>query len=209
MDKIEKATEEIANQRKLPEEIKARLNDYTFMNLVISIALMVYMMAINIIYLNEDIEFFSTSIKIFAIWLIIIDIIVFEIAYRKDNAKIWIHGFELLICSILVLSLQYIYLYADGFTKSMFMMLPVFYSIYYVFKVMIVHIIETNKYRNNLSDVKELIKDEEEGYLDDIKTDHLAEKELVEDVQNLENMKKQEQNLIKNAKKNKKGGKSK
>ena len=52
MDKVEKATEAIAEKRKLPEEIKARLNDYTFMNLIISIALMIYMIVINIIYLN-------------------------------------------------------------------------------------------------------------------------------------------------------------
>ena len=58
MDKVEKATEAIAEKRKLPEEIKARLNDYTFMNLIISIALMIYMIVINIIYLNEDAQFF-------------------------------------------------------------------------------------------------------------------------------------------------------
>ena len=126
MDKVEKATEAIAEKRKLPEEIKARLNDYTFMNLIISIALMIYMIVINIIYLNEDAQFFSTSIKVFSIWLAIIDVLIFEIGYRKDELKIWIHGFELLICSSLVLSLQYVYLYAEPVVKAMFMLLPLF-----------------------------------------------------------------------------------
>lgn len=201
MDKVERATEAIAEKRKLPEEIKARLNDYTFMNLIISIALMVYMIVINIIYLNEDVEFFSTSIKVFSIWLAIIDVLVFEIGYRKDDLKIWIHGFELLICSSLVLSLQYVYLYAEPVVKAMFMLLPLFYSIYYVVKVTIVHIIETKKYQNNLSDVKEIVKNEEESYLDDIKED------LANDVQSIEDQKKQEKNIIKQAKKKKKGGK--
>lgn len=201
MDKVERATEAIAEKRKLPEEIKARLNDYTFMNLIISIALMVYMIVINIIYLNEDVEFFSTSIKVFSIWLAIIDVLVFEIGYRKDDLKIWIHGFELLICSSLVLSLQYVYLYAEPVVKAMFMLLPLFYSIYYVVKVTIVHIIETKRYQNNLSDVKEIVKNEEESYLDDIKED------LANDVQSIEDQKKQEKNIIKQAKKKKKGGK--
>lgn len=201
MNKVEKATEAIAEKRKLPEEIKARLNDYTFMNLIISIALMIYMIAINIIYLNEDVEFFSTSIKIFSMCLAIIDVLVFEIGYRKDDIKIWIHGFELLACSALVLSLQYIYLYADPVVRNIFMLLPVFYSIYYVVKVTIVHIIETKKYQNNLSDVKEIVKDEQEGYLDDVKEG------LANDVSNIEDIKKQEKEIIKNAKKNKKGGK--
>ena len=201
MDKVEKATEAIAEKRKLPEEIKARLNDYTFMNLIISIALMIYMIVINIIYLNEDAQFFSTSIKVFSIWLAIIDVLTFEIGYRKDELKIWIHGFELLICSSLVLSLQYVYLYAEPVVKAMFMLLPLFYSIYYVVKVTIVHIIETKRYQNNLSDVKEIVKNEEEGYLDDIKEG------LANDVQNIENQKKQEREIIKKAKKKKKGGK--
>ena len=191
----------IAEKRKLPEEIKARLNDYTFMNLIISIALMIYMIVINIIYLNEDAQFFSTSIKVFSIWLAIIDVLIFEIGYRKDELKIWIHGFELLICSSLVLSLQYVYLYAEPVVKAMFMLLPLFYSIYYVVKVTIVHIIETKRYQNNLSDVKEIVKNEEEGYLDDIKEG------LANDVQNIENQKKQEREIIKKAKKKKKGGK--
>ena len=201
MDKVEKATEAIAEKRKLPEEIKARLNDYTFMNLIISIALMIYMIVINIIYLNEDAQFFSTSIKVFSIWLAIIDVLIFEIGYRKDELKIWIHGFELLICSSLVLSLQYVYLYAEPVVKAMFMLLPLFYSIYYVVKVTIVHIIETKRYQNYLSDVKEIVKNEEEGYLDDIKEG------LANDVQNIENQKKQEREIIKKAKKKKKGGK--
>lgn len=201
MDKVEKATEAIAEKRKLPEEIKAKLNDYTFMNLIISIALMIYMIVINIIYLNEDAQFFSTSIKVFSIWLAIIDVLIFEIGYRKDELKIWIHGFELLICSSLVLSLQYVYLYAEPVVKAMFMLLPLFYSIYYVVKVTIVHIIETKRYQNNLSDVKEIVKNEEEGYLDDIKEG------LANDVQNIENQKKQEREIIKKAKKKKKGGK--
>ena len=100
MDKVEKATAAIAEKRKLPEEIKAKLNNYTFVNLIISIALMMYMIVINIIFLNEDTQFFSISIKVFSICLAIIDVLVFEIGYRKDDLRLWIHGFELLSCSI-------------------------------------------------------------------------------------------------------------
>lgn len=199
MDKIEKATEAIAEKRKLPEEIKAKLNNYTFVNLVISIALMMYMIVINIIFLNEEVEFFSTSVKVFSICLAIIDVLVFEIGYRKDDLRLWIHGFELLSCSLLILSLQYVYLYADLAVRTLFMLLPLYYSIYYVAKVIIVHIIETKKYQNNLSDVKEIIKNEEEGYLDDIKEG------LANDINNIEAIKKQEKEMIKKAKKNKKG----
>lgn len=204
MDKADKATQIIDEKRKLPEDLKGKLDNYTFINLMISIALMIYMLAINVLYLNESIQIFATSIKVFAMLLIIIDVAIFEIGYRKDSIKIWIHGFELLICSILVLSLQYVYLYANDIVKHIFMLLPVFYSIYYVSKIIVEHIIETKKYRNNLSDVKELVKDEEEGYLDDI-----SNNTLVEEINSIENIKKEEQKMIKQAKKEQKkaGGK--
>ena len=204
MDKADKATQIIDEKRKLPEDLKGKLDNYTFINLMISIALMIYMLAINVLYLNESIQIFATSIKVFAMLLIIIDVEIFEIGYRKDSIKIWIHGFELLICSILVLSLQYVYLYANDIVKHIFMLLPVFYSIYYVSKIIVEHIIETKKYRNNLSDVKELVKDEEEGYLDDI-----SNNTIVEEINSIENIKKEEQKMIKQAKKEQKkaGGK--
>lgn len=204
MDKADKATQIIDEKRKLPEDLIGKLDNYTFINLMISIALMIYMLAINVLYLNEPIQIFSTSIKIFAMLLIIIDVAIFEIGYRKDNIQIWIHGFELLICSILVLSLQYVYLYAHNILKNIFMLLPIFYSIYYVAKIIVEHIIETKKYRNNLSDVKELVKDEEEGYLDDISNSN-----LIEEVNSIENIKKEEKKMIKQAKKEQKkaGGK--
>jgi len=204
LDKAEKATEIISEKRKLPEEIKDRLNNYTFINLLISIALMIYMLAINILYLNEDMSVVSTSIKIFAMLLITIDIGIFEIGYRKDNIQIWIHGFELLVCSILILSLQYVYLYVDIVIKNLFMLLPIFCSIYYVAKIIVEHIIETKRYQNNLSDVKDIIKEDEEGYLDDINEN------FANDIRAIEKTKKQEQEIIKKMKKKQKdqGGKN-
>ena len=193
------ATEIISEQRKIPKEIKDKLNETTFINFTISIALMIYMIVINLLYLNEDVKFFSASIKTLSMVLIIIDIIIFEIGFRKDSIKIWIHALELLVCSILVLSIQYVYLYSNDIIKTIFMLLPLFCSIYYVAKTIIIHIIETKKYQNNLSDVKEIIKEEEEGYLDDI-----TEPSLVQEVNNIEEIKRQEKEFIKKAKKEKK-----
>lgn len=199
MDKAVKATEIIAEKRKLPEELKDKLNVYTFINLLISIALMAYMSAINIVYLNESINFLMTSIKVFAMLLIIIDVIIFEIGYRKDDITIWIHAFELLVFSIIILSLQYVYICPNLIFRNIVMLTPVFCSIYYVMKIIIKHIAEAKKYQNNLSDIKELIKDEEEGYLDDIKNES-----LVNEIQNIEENIKKEKEIIKKAKKKQK-----
>lgn len=197
MKKTDDTTDIIAEQRKIPQELKDQLDNYTFINLVISIALMMYMIVINLFYLDAELIIFSTSMKIFSMILISIDIAFFEIAYRKDNIRIWINAFELLVCSILVLSIQYIYLYANEMLKMLYMLIPVFCSIYYVGKTIVMHIVTTKRYQSNLSDVKELVKDEEEGYLDDVK-------DIASEVNNIEEIKKQEKKILKQAKKDKK-----
>lgn len=80
------------------------------------------------------------------------------------------------------------------------MLAPLFFSIYYVGKAIIIHIVETKRYQNNLSDVKEIVKDEEVGYLDDENND------LVQSVKNIEEQKKIEKELLKEAKKASKKG---
>lgn len=220
MGKLELMQEKIEKQRQLPEEIKDRLNTITFINLLISILLMAYLLAINIVYLNEDRDIFITCAKVFAMTLIIIDVVLFEIAYRKDMVSLWIHSFELLACSILILAIPYIYLYLDEVIKRILMLAPVFFSIYYVGKTIIIQILETKHYQNNLSDVKEILKEDYEGYLDDydesdsdeensendeedddIKIGNEKEGNLVKDIQDIEKQKKIEKNILKRAKK--------
>lgn len=92
----------------------------------------------------------------------------------------------------------YIYLYGSFVVRNIFMLLPVFFSIYYVAKVIVGHVVETKKYQNNLSDIKELVKDEEEGYLDDVVD------EIGNEIKNIEEMKNKEKEIIKKAKKDKK-----
>lgn len=188
----------IAEQRKLPKQVKEKLNNITFINLALSIAIMIYLLAINILYLNENILVFSNCTKIFAMLLIIMDILLFEIAYRKDSMNIWIHCFELLVCSILILYIPYIYPYSV--MRNILMLAPVFFSIYYVSKAILIHVVETKRYQNNLSDVKEIIKDEEEGYLED------DDINLVEEVRKIEEQKELEKNIVKEAKKTLKKG---
>lgn len=199
MEKIDNPVDIIAEQMKVPKEIKDELDNYAFTNLLISIALMIYMIVINLLYLDADITIFSTSIKVLSMLLISIDIAFFEIGYRKDNVRVWVNAFELLVCSILVLSMQYIYLYANELLKNLCMLIPVFCSIYYVGKIIVMQIVATKKYQNNLSDVKDLVKDEEEGYLDDVQ-----ENDIAKQVNDIEEKKKQEKQILKQAKKEKK-----
>lgn len=161
MKKAELMQEKIAEQRKLPKEIKDKLKKVTFANLLIAILIMIYLLVINILYLNGSLTFFTNIAKVFAIILVVVDIIIFEMGYRKDNISIWIYAFELLACGVLVLSTPYIYTYNSIRIAVMFA--PLLFGTYYVAKIILIHVFEKKKYLNNLSDVKELIKYDEEG----------------------------------------------
>lgn len=208
MGKVELMQQKIAEQRQLPEELKEKLNTITFINLLISIALMIYMIVVNLLYINETSEIFLNSTKTSAITFAILDIIILEIAYRKDSMRIAIHAIELIFVSLFVLAIPYLYFYLDTTVRNIIMMAPIFFSIYYVGKSIAIHLIEANKYRNHLSDVPEILKDEVENqsYIDDIELDEssnvdVGEKEIIEGVKELEQKINEEKEFIKTAKK--------
>lgn len=167
MEKAELMQEKIEEQRKLPDEIKQKLNNITFLNLIISILIMTYLIIINILYIKLEVNSFENTVKILTLALGIVDVILFEISYRKDSIPFWVHSLEVLIACVLTLAIPYTYMYLNDVIKSIVMFSPLFFAIYYVIKNICIHIYSVKKYQNNLSDVKEIVKDEEEGYLEE------------------------------------------
>lgn len=79
------------------------------------------------------------------------------------------------------------------------MLTPVFFAIYYVAKSIFMNIKISREYLNNLSDVKEIVKDDENSsYLDEEST------KLIKEINALEEAKKEEKRIIKEAKKKQK-----
>lgn len=199
MGKVELMQEKISQQRKLPKEIKEKLNIITFENLLISIFVMIYMIAVNLLFFNEPETIFSTSIKVSAITLAVLDVVLFEIAYRKENTTLAIHGIELLCFSLFILSIPYIYFYLNPVIIEIVMLASIFLSIYYVGKSMLIHIVENKKYINNLSDVLEILQDDTENksYLDEY---DFSEEEIVSEIQELNQKIKEEEKDLKSRK---------
>ena len=100
MGKAELMQEKISLQRQLPQEIKEKINKITFINLIISISLFIYIAIVNLIYKNFSLIVFINSTKIIALIFAIIDIIIFEIAYRKESIMLGVYGIELLFIGL-------------------------------------------------------------------------------------------------------------
>ena len=181
---------ELENKRKLTKEVKENMNKMIFINLNIAILFMLIMIGINIAYLNVSSEKFILFIKLFSILSVFSSVLTFEIAYRKESVSKMFYGIELLVLSIIIMYIPYVYLHMPQMVKQILMLAPLYFSIYYVAKSIFINRKVTREYINNLSDVKEIVKDEEnDSYLDEESTKIIKEKRLIKEAK-----KKQKQN---------------
>ena len=190
---------ELENKRKLTKEVKENMNKMIFINLNIAILFMLIMIGINIAYLNVSSEKFILFIKLFSILSVFSSVLTFEIAYRKESVSKMFYGIELLVLSIIIMYIPYVYLHMPQMVKQILMLAPLYFSIYYVAKSIFINRKVTREYINSLSDVKEIVKDEEnDSYLDEEST------KIIKEINAIEEAKKEEKRLIKEAKKNEK-----
>lgn len=175
---------EIEKQRKLPEHIKEKIHTNIFQNLIAAIIILAYLLAIDITYRVCEAEVFEYYMKYYALGIILGTVFVFEIAYRKNSKKYTLIGVELLCCGILSLYIPYIYIHTSSQFRNIVMILPAFLTVYYLIKSILIYKAKQFKYTSNLSDVKEIVKeDNKESYLDEksrkVYKDKLEEEALI------------------------------
>ena len=210
MDKVEKIEElgkEIDKRSKVPRSFKKYLGNEIFQNLIVAVILSFYFLIIDILFFRLDGPSFEGVLKYFALVMIFITVALFEIAYRKDNRKVMVYGIECLISGILTLYVPFIFLYTNKAVRTVFILLPTLYALYYILKSALLYKGKQIKYvSDNMSDVKEILEfDEKESYIDEKsektyrkKQEHEKEiKKLIEKEQKLK-----KENRIKESKRN-------
>lgn len=168
MEKAKLMLLEIEKKRRLPKSVKETISTDIFQNLVAAIIIMAYLSAINIVYYKFETNIFEEYMKYFALGLILVTIIIFETSYRKSSFKFCFIGIELLACSVLSLYIPYIYLHTTRALRTGIMILPACLLVYYAIKSLLIFKQKQFHYQNNLSDVKEIVKETEKtSYLDE------------------------------------------
>ena len=195
MEKEKLMEKEIEEKRKITDEVKKKIDSEVFYNFLLAVVIMIYMFFINFGFLNLKIEAFKIYIKILTLIIASLTIYFFELSYRKDNLKYTLTGIELLVCAIVVVYIPYIYLKTNKMIKQLVMLVPVYYGLYYSVKNYIIYKREVFKYQNNLSDVKDIVKNEEESYLEE------DSKKILKEIKELEKQRKLEDKIIKEKKK--------
>ncbi len=141
--------------------IMDRTNNKIFVNILIAIAIILYFVATYICYTKLDVAIFERVLQVATLVLLAITITLFEVAYKKDSGTLAIIGIEFLIVSCHALSIPYI-LQVYGWDLRWYVTISGYmFAIYFVFKSIVVYLLGRKEYVKSLSDIAEIVKEEE------------------------------------------------
>ena len=147
---------ELKANNKIPQEAEQSLFKKIFQNLGLAVMVVVYFNFIVLGFININNNVFLTDIKVFSMVMLIIAIIVFEIAYKKESGKYAIHGIEILILAFTTMALLYINLMWQEKFIPITVLITYIFSIYYIAKTIIIYYRVKKEY--SASGIKEIIK---------------------------------------------------
>ena len=128
-----------------------------YKNILIAVIIMIYFIMINSIYYKLDNSMLLNILKVLSIVILFFGIIVLEISYRKENGKLGINAIEIIVLAGHTLSITHIvqlqkFEFANYILVSSYM-----FSIYFIFKSIIIYTKEKRDYLNSLSDIREIV----------------------------------------------------
>ena len=177
-DKLDIAVDKIAKKRELPTEVKNAINSKIFKNIIMAIIFVNILIVINVMYTSSIETAFVSVTKGIGFATILGVVIIFEAAYRKDDSELIANGIEAIVLSVFIMYIPYVYLLVNSETRMWLMLMPVCFVIYYIFKCIIIKSRIKREYLNSLSDVKEILQEEETGYLEEDSKKILKERKL-------------------------------
>ena len=131
-----------------------------WINISIAAILMLYFIIVNILYNKLNHESLILTLKTLSVIIMAISIIIFEIAYKKDDGIIAITGIEILITAFHTLSILHV-VQVSAFDFRIYILTSSYlFAIYFVLKSMIIYTMEKRKYLKSLSDIKNIVKNE-------------------------------------------------
>ena len=187
----EEVEKEIKRRKKMPKELKDKMNKDVFRNLMFAIAIILYLVLLNLGFWKLDKEIFIKDTAIYSIASLAVTIILFEKAFKSENGRYAISGIEVLTASIFTYFIPYTYFHISDVARKLWMLLPLAYAIYYTGKGIVI-CIKTKNMRQ--SDVKEIIKEEKTKQEESVYIDKDREAEVRAKI--LEEIKEESKNKV-------------
>lgn len=156
IDEIRKA---IKSKKKIPTEEMYKINKVIFKNLLMAVAVITYFLFINLGFINIDNDVYIVDLKVFSMCILLLAIVLIENAYKKDNGSIAIFGIEMIVASIISISLIYVNLMLAGSYIAITASISFIFAIYYLVKTIVIYLKMKKAYFVN--DMKEIINPED------------------------------------------------
>lgn len=141
-------------------EKRKKVNEKIFENIIIAVAIMLYFIIINFSYYRIDESSLIIGLKIVSMVILLLSIIIFEIAYKKDSGKIAIYGIEILVLASHALSIMQVVEIAKIKFTTYIVISAYTFVIYYILKAIILYTIDERNYLKSLSDIKDIVNNE-------------------------------------------------
>lgn len=152
---------EKTKKNKIPKEISQEILKKIFYNLLRAIGVMVYFVILNLAYVNIKQEKLVGDIEVFAGAFLVAGIYMMEKAYKRDRGEKAITAIELLVLALHSLSIMHIITFYKYDFRFYLLTSSYVFSIYYVFKSIVMYTKGRKEYLNSLSDISEIVKKEE------------------------------------------------
>ena len=140
---IQEIQKVLKQERKLKktvtEEQQKKMNGEVFKNIIIAIAIVLFLNSIILGFMNIESSIFIVDLKVFAVFLLAVTIGIFEFAYKKDSGKAAIYGIEMLFLAFCMLALIYINIMLNSKFVIIAILLTYAIAIYYTAKSIIVY----------------------------------------------------------------------
>lgn len=148
------------NQSKEKNPIMEKTNTKIFWNILNAILIILYFVGTYIAYDFLQPEIFEKTLETATMVLLATAIIIFEIAYKKDNGILAISGIEALVIACHALAIPYVTTVFKWDLRWYVTISGYAFAIYFVFKSIVVYTSGRKKYLDSFSDIAEIVKEE-------------------------------------------------
>ena len=142
------------------EKVKNILTQNIVLNLTYAIITVIYFVFISTQYSKFSGINLNNYIHISSLFFLGISIVIMEISFRKSDELIFTNGIEFLAMAVFILLTQHMTKLFNYSIQVYTLAGANFIGIYYILKSAILYTKEQQNKLNNLSDIKEIVKDE-------------------------------------------------
>lgn len=153
LEKLDKINEE----KKLSQEVKNKIAQKALNNFLIALDILLFFIILIVASRNLSKGITEVIYKISSFIFLIFTIVLFEIAYKKDDGNICIHSIEMLILSITTLLTPYIFINRPS---TFTLIVGAYFTAYYILKNLVIYKKAKNNYLRNTSDISQIVKKE-------------------------------------------------